>query len=72
MFTAGKALFEPNVKIFGNGCNNSLNSTYTLCFSLMLDMECLHVQFVNPRRACAARVTVLGLCVCLSVCPSTR
>jgi len=23
---------------------------------------------VNPRRACAARVTVLGLCVCLSVC----
>ena len=22
----------------------------------------------NPRRACAARVTVLGLCVCLSVC----
>ena len=25
---------------------------------------------VNPRRACAARVTVLGLCVCLSVCLS--
>ena len=24
--------------------------------------------FINPRRACAARVTVLGLCVCLSVC----
>ena len=23
---------------------------------------------VNPRRACAARVTVVGLCVCLSVC----
>ena len=22
---------------------------------------------VNPRRACAARVTVLGLCVCVSV-----
>ena len=22
---------------------------------------------INPRRACAARVTVLGLCVCLSV-----
>jgi len=22
----------------------------------------------NPRRACAARVTVLGLCVCVSVC----
>ena len=26
------------------------------------------VPFINPRRACAARVTVLGLCVCLSVC----
>ena len=25
---------------------------------------------VNPRRACAARVTVVGLCVCLSVCLS--
>ena len=24
---------------------------------------------VNPRRACAARVTVLGLCVCVCVCP---
>ena len=23
---------------------------------------------VNPRRACAVRVTVLGLCVCLCVC----
>ena len=26
-------------------------------------------SFINPRRACA-RVTVLGLCVCLSVCVS--
>ena len=25
---------------------------------------------VNPRRACAASVTVLGLCVCLCVCVS--
>ena len=25
---------------------------------------------INPRRACAARVTVLGLCVCLCVCVS--
>ena len=28
-------------------------------------------SIVNPRRACAARVTVVGLCVCLSVCLST-
>ena len=28
------------------------------------------VIIVNPRRACAARVTVVGLCVCLSVCLS--
>ena len=27
------------------------------------------IQYViNPRRACAARVTVVVLCVCLSVC----
>ena len=25
-------------------------------------------KLINPRRACAARVTVVGLCVCLSVC----
>ena len=25
-------------------------------------------MFINPRRACAARVTVVGLCVCLFVC----
>ena len=29
-------------------------------------------SFINPRRACAARVTVLGLCVCLSVCVSVK
>ena len=26
------------------------------------------VSLINPRRACAARVTVLGLCVCVCVC----
>ena len=25
-------------------------------------------HFINPRRACAARVTVVGLCVCVCVC----
>ena len=29
----------------------------------------MHFIF-NPRRACAERITVLGLCVCLCVCPS--
>ena len=28
---------------------------------------CVFYLFINPRRACAARVTVLGLCVCVSV-----
>ena len=27
-------------------------------------------QLINPRRACAARVTVIVLCVCVSVCVS--
>ena len=31
----------------------------------------VNVLFINPRRACAARVTVVVLCVCLSVCPNT-
>ena len=30
----------------------------------------LGTLIINPRRACAARVTVLGLSVCLSVCLS--
>ena len=30
------------------------------------------ISVVNPRRACAARVTVVGLSVCLSVCLSVR
>ena len=28
----------------------------------------MRTVLVNPRRACAARVTVLGLCVCVCVC----
>ena len=32
----------------------------------------LDTALVNPRCACAARVTVLGLSVCLSVCLSVR
>ena len=30
------------------------------------------MSIINPRRACAARVTVLGLSFCLSVCLSVR
>ena len=26
------------------------------------------ILFINPRRACAARVTVVVLCVCMCVC----
>ena len=35
-----------------------------------MHVESFVVCIINPRRACAARVTVLGLCVCLSVCVS--
>ena len=31
-----------------------------------------HTGIINPRRACAARVTVLGLSFCLSVCLSAH
>ena len=29
-------------------------------------------ELINPRRACAARVTVVVLCVCVSVCLSVK
>ena len=35
---------------------------------IFLPRVCTLVLFINPRRACAARVTVVVLCVCLSVC----
>ena len=34
----------------------------------MLVHSSLKLRLINPRRACAARVTVLGLCVCVCVC----
>ena len=33
---------------------------------LRYDCSCRYI--INPRRACAARVTVVVLCVCLSIC----
>ena len=32
--------------------------------------NCSIIVLINPWRACAARVTVVGLCVCLFVCLS--
>ena len=44
------------------------------CISLNRRNQCVSdtvspkESIINPRRACAARVTVVVLCVCLSVC----
>ena len=45
-----------------------MTSTVCLCGVQVLHVV-LHIvgTIINPRRACAARVTVVGLCVCLSV-----
>ena len=40
-------------------CRKYINTKITSCFEVVV---------INHRRACAARVTVLALCVCLSVC----
>ena len=42
-------------------------STHTVSSSVAAVVE-TNVTLINPRRACAARVTVVVLCVCLSVC----
>ena len=45
---------------------------YSICFSIHFSSQFLwYFVVINPRRACAARVTVVILCVCLSVCPNT-
>ena len=41
-----------------------------LVMSAIWQLTSLLCPFINPRRACASRVTVLGLCVCVSVCVS--
>ena len=38
----------------------------SILFGWFLSVPSLHA-LVNPQRACAARVTVLGLCVCVSI-----
>ena len=40
---------------------------YCVAYNCFCYFQC---RIVNPRRACAARVTVLGLCVCVCVCVS--
>ena len=35
------------------------------CACVSVVHACVRVQLVNPRRACAARVTVVVLCVCV-------
>ena len=39
-----------------------------ICSLAAIQIKGTAMRIINPRRACAARVTVLGLCVCLSVC----
>jgi len=47
-------------KIFTESIHFFLHTQSLSCFA--------ELTLVNPRRACAARVTVLGLCVCVCVC----
>ena len=58
-FTRSVREFHLPVSALKNGSGAAL---------IVLKIEQLHI--INPRRACAARVTVLGLCVCVSVCLS--
>ena len=42
-----------------------------MCAYTQVDMH--RVNIINPRRTCAARVTVVGsVCVCVCVCVSTQ
>ena len=43
-----------------------------LVFPIFPPSVCTLVLFINPRRACAERVTVVVSCVCMYVCMSVR
>ena len=50
---------------------DSIDTIASNCKNLEeIDIGWWYVCIINPQHACAARVTVLGLCVCLSVCLS--
>ena len=59
------------------GCKRTQHRQVT-CIKIITSFCCLRLfvavyKLVNPRRACAARVTVVGcVCVCLSVCVSVK
>ena len=42
--------------------------SFHLHATVLLNDATVYTAFINPRRACAARVTVVVLCVCLFVC----
>ena len=53
-------------------CQKPLYIYSSKFFPLKACNACLRstLYFINPRRACAARVTILGSCVCVCVCLS--
>ena len=50
-------------------CDNYCSQAQSTCGDFRLHHTC-SIIIINPRRACAARVTVLGLSFCLSFCLS--
>ena len=62
MYTGNHAGMYVYVYVYMHMCVQSSDYMYMLC------LECHSRQLINPRHACAARVTVVVLCVCLSVC----
>ena len=56
---------------FTNTVTNGLPTKELSIFKFSKYLHSICSTLINPRRACAARVTVLGLSVCLSVCDLT-
>ena len=56
---------RPLVDAKSDRISSKAESTYWTFFTSQVFRLTPHVPVVNPQRACAARVTVLGLCVCV-------
>ena len=72
-----KAYLEREAESFHNFLHTTIaqfaqSHVARVLFSILSLPFRFYYRFVNPRRACAARVTVVGLSVCLSVCLSVR
>ena len=66
--TESLLIYQQTILRSGWRLSPTILNTAERCYHSVVHTLSLRREVINPRRACAARVTVVVLCVCLSVC----